>query len=151
MVQTYLLQIPKVEIVQINREDNTRDDTLSKLVQNFADLDTCVYVQELATPSMLGAEVLCLDTQPDCRTTFIQYLKYGTLLKDKTKAQLLKSKASKYFIEGDVLCRRTFIAPVLKCIGPDESNYYLNEVHEGIYGDHMFSKALAHKIRRQGY
>ena len=98
MVHTYLLQISEVELVQINRKDNTRADTLSKLVLNSADLDTSVYFEELASPSLLGAEVLCLDTKPGWRTRFIQYLKHGTLPEDKTKAQQFKSKASKYFI-----------------------------------------------------
>ena len=151
MVQTYLLQIPKVEPIQINKKDNTRVDILSKLVLNSADLDTFVYFEELTAPSLLGAEVICLDTLPDWRTPFIQYLKHGTLPKDKTNAQQLKSKASKYFMENDVLYRRTFTVPVLKYIGPDESTYCLSEVHEGIYGDHMSAKALAHKIIRQRY
>ena len=87
MVHTYLLQIPELELVQINMEDNTRDDTLSNLFLNSADLDTSVYFEELVAPSLLGAEVLCLDTLPDWRTPFNQYLKQGTLSEDKTKAQ----------------------------------------------------------------
>ena len=151
LVQTYLAQLAEVDIVQINREDNIRADALSKLVQNSADLDSSVYFEEPKTPSFSRAEVMCLDTLPDWRTPFMQYLQQGTLPEDKTKAQQLKSKAYKYFIMENDLYRRTFTAPTLKCIGPDESAYCLSEVHEGICGDQMFAKALAHKIIRQGY
>ena len=151
LVQTYLTQMAEVQLLQINREDNIRADALSKLVQNSADLDSSVYFEELKAPSLTRTEVLCLDTLPDWRTPFMQYLQQGTLPDDKTKAQQLKSKASKYFIIEKDLYRRTFTAPILKCIGPDESAYCLSEVHEGICGDHMSAKALAHKIIRQGY
>lgn len=54
-------------------------------------------------------------------------------------------------MQNGQLYRRTFTSPILKCIGLNESEYYLQEVHEGICGDHMSGKPLAHKIIRQGY
>ncbi|KAL8098862.1 hypothetical protein AgCh_031544 [Apium graveolens] len=49
------------------------------------------------------------------------------------------------------LYRRTFSAPTLKCVDPDEVDYCLREVHEGICGDHLAAKALAYKVIIQGY
>ncbi|XP_074374528.1 uncharacterized protein LOC141714934 [Apium graveolens] len=84
-------------------------------------------------------------------TPFIKYLENGELPEDNGKAQRLKAKASKFFLEEGILYRRTFSSPILKCIGLEEAKYCLAEVHEGICGDHMSTKALAHKIIRQGY
>ncbi|XP_074337142.1 uncharacterized protein LOC141674314 [Apium graveolens] len=84
-------------------------------------------------------------------TPFINYLKKGELPEDKGKAQRLKAKAAKFFLEEGLLYRITFSYPILKCVGPEEANYCLMEVHEGISGDHMSTNALSHKIIRQGY
>ena len=111
MVQAYLAQLAEVDLVQINMEDNIRADALSKLVLNSADLDSSVYFEELKTPSFSRAEVMCLDTLPDWRTPFIQYLQQGTLPEDKTKAQQLKSKASKYFIKENDLYQEDLHCP----------------------------------------
>ncbi|XP_074374141.1 uncharacterized protein LOC141714526 [Apium graveolens] len=84
-------------------------------------------------------------------TPFINYLEKGELLEDKGKAQRLKAKATKFFLEEGLLYRRTISSPILKCVWPMEANYYLMEVHEGICGDQMSAKALAHKIIWKGY
>ncbi|KAK3009129.1 hypothetical protein RJ639_013704 [Escallonia herrerae] len=41
--------------------------------------------------------------------------------------------------------------PYLKCLTPKEADYALQEVHEGICGQHLGGRNLAHKILRQGY
>ncbi|XP_074347075.1 uncharacterized protein LOC141685873 [Apium graveolens] len=92
-----------------------------------------------------------IDNSPNWMTLFINYLEKGELPEDKGKAQRLKAKAAKFFIEEGILYRRTFLSPILKCIGPGEAQYFMMEVHEGICGDHLSTKALAHKIIRQGY
>ncbi|XP_074346181.1 uncharacterized protein LOC141684949 [Apium graveolens] len=92
-----------------------------------------------------------IDNNSNWMTPFINYLEKGELSEDKGKAQRLKAKAAKFFIEEGILYCRTFSSPTLKCIGPGEAQYCLMEVHEGICGDHISAKALAHKIIREGY
>ena len=41
--------------------------------------------------------------------------------------------------------------PYLKCVKEDEAKYILEEVHEGIYGDHTGPRSLVSKIIRMGY
>ncbi|KAK3027768.1 hypothetical protein RJ639_041128 [Escallonia herrerae] len=41
--------------------------------------------------------------------------------------------------------------PYLKCLTPKEADYALQEVHDGICGQHLGGRNLAHKILRQGY
>ncbi|XP_074337477.1 uncharacterized protein LOC141674670 [Apium graveolens] len=84
-------------------------------------------------------------------TPFIAYLKDGTLPEDKNKAMYMKHKAARFFLESDQLYRRTFSAPTLKCVDSEKVDYYLREVHKGIFGDHLEAKALSYKIIRQGY
>ncbi|XP_074337785.1 uncharacterized protein LOC141674980 [Apium graveolens] len=142
----------QIVVKQTNgEEENSEADTLSKLVQNSSDLDCSVYFEELQKPSIEAEVVMEIGNSLNWMTLFINYLEKGELPEDKGKAQRLKAKASKFFIEEGILYRRTFSSPTMKCIGPGEAQYYLMEVHEGICGDHMSAKALAHKIIRQGY
>lgn len=40
---------------------------------------------------------------------------------------------------------------LLKCIRPEDADYVLRKVHDGLCGDHSGEKTLALKILRQGY
>ncbi|XP_074377083.1 uncharacterized protein LOC141718605 [Apium graveolens] len=144
LVQSYLALIPRSQVLQICREENLEADNLSKLVQNSSDLDCSVYFKELQKPSIEFEEVMEIDKNLNWMTPFINYLEKGELPEDKGKAQRLKAKASKFFLEEGILYRWTFSSPILKCIGPEEAEYCLIEVYEGIYSDHMSAKALAH-------
>ncbi|XP_074330151.1 uncharacterized protein LOC141667497 [Apium graveolens] len=151
LVQSYLASIPRNQVLQISQEENSEADTLSKLVQNSSDLDCSVYFEELQKPSIESGEVMEIDNNLNWMTPFIKYLEKGKLPEDKGKAQRLKAKTSKFFVEKGLLYRRTFSSPIPKCIGLGEAEYCLMEVHERICGDHMSVKALAHKIIRRGY
>ncbi|XP_074323812.1 uncharacterized protein LOC141660721 [Apium graveolens] len=151
MVRAILETIPDSTILQINREENAKADELSKLVQNTSDLNSSVYFEELGAPSTDRPEVLCVSSPENWMTPYIAYLKDGTLPEDQNKARYLKYKAARFFLEDNQLYRRTFSAPTLKCVDPDEADYCLREVHEGICGDHLAAKALVYKVIRQGY
>ena len=52
---------------------------------------------------------------------------------------------------GDVLYKRSFSLPYLRCLRPSEADYVLREVHEWICGNHLGGRSLAQKVLRQGY
>ncbi|XP_074337280.1 uncharacterized protein LOC141674475 [Apium graveolens] len=151
MVRAILETIPDPTILQINREENTKADELSKLAQNTSNLSSSVYFEELGAPSTDRPEVLCVNSPDNWMTPYVAYLKDETLPEDQNKARFLKYKASRFFLEDNQLYRRTFSAPTLKCVDPNVADYCLREVHEGICGDHLAAKALAYKVIRQGY
>ena len=84
-------------------------------------------------------------------TPIVVYLKDGTLPKDKDKARKLWIKAVKYVLIDEVLYKRGFSQPYLRCLAPDKSNYVLREVHEEACGNHSGARALVHKVVRPGY
>ena len=51
----------------------------------------------------------------------------------------------------NILYKRGFSHPYLRCLGPDEADYFMREVHEGICGNHLGSQSLAHKLIRAGF
>uniref|UniRef100_A0A2N9HEQ4 Uncharacterized protein n=1 Tax=Fagus sylvatica TaxID=28930 RepID=A0A2N9HEQ4_FAGSY len=63
--------------------------------------------------------------------------------------QLVRHQISQ-FHEG-TLYKRGFSLPYLRCLAPDEANYVMREIHEGVCGDHSGARALQRKIVRAGY
>ena len=47
--------------------------------------------------------------------------------------------------------KRGFITPLIKSLGPNETQEVLADVHDGICGQHLGAKALAKKVLRAGY
>ena len=84
-------------------------------------------------------------------TPIVIYLKDGRLPEDKDEAKRLRIKATKYILINEVLYKRGFFQPYLRCLAPDESNYVLREVYEGACGNHSGARALVHKVVRAGY
>ncbi|XP_027083542.1 uncharacterized protein [Coffea arabica] len=63
----------------------------------------------------------------------------------------LRRMASKFFLNGEVLYKRTSDLNLLRCIDEDEAQYMMKEVHSGVCGPHMNGHLLARKIMRTGY
>ena len=84
-------------------------------------------------------------------TPIIAYLQSGTLPDGKNAARKLKVQASRFVLIRDVLYKRGFSRPYLRCLSHDEANYAMREVHEGICGNHSRARSLEHKLIRAGY
>ena len=84
-------------------------------------------------------------------TPSISYLKNGVLPNGREVARKLKVQAARFILMKDVLYKRGFSHPYLRCLGPKEVDYVMREVHEGIYGNHSRSRSLVHKLLRAGY
>ncbi|CAL2229572.1 unnamed protein product [Prunus armeniaca] len=81
----------------------------------------------------------------------IRFLQNQTLPADSTEAQRVRYRSARYLIINGVLYKHGFSLPYLRCLTPEEGNYVLWEIHEGICGKHSGSRSLAQKAIRQGY
>ena len=84
-------------------------------------------------------------------TPIISYLKDGSLPEGKDKARRLRIQSARYVLLNDVLYKRDFSQPYLRCLSLDEANYVLREVHEGACGNHSGARSLIRKVVRAGY
>nr|XP_027108775.1 uncharacterized protein LOC113728583 [Coffea arabica] len=75
----------------------------------------------------------------------------GVLPKVKTETRRLQLRAAKYAYAGNILYRRSYLSPWLKCVTPDEGDYVLREVHEGLCAAHVGSRVLAKTCLLLGY
>ena len=87
----------------------------------------------------------------DWTTSIIAYLKNGTLLEDRDESRRLKVWAARFVLIADVLYKKGFSWPYLRCLTPNEADYVMREVHEGVCGKHSRVRSPVHKLIRVGY
>ncbi|XP_074371570.1 uncharacterized protein LOC141712494 [Apium graveolens] len=139
------------------REENQRVVSLAKLATDEDHSPSMgLYKILLTSPSVTpltepASEILVLSYDPNWITPIYLYLQEGILPQTKRVAQLLRSKAAHSTIVDDTLYRRSFLAPLLKCVDCAWADYCMLEVHGGKCGSLSSGEALAHKIIRQGY
>ena len=96
-------------------------------------------------------EVLSVMIAPSWMDPIWDYLLNEILPSDLKEASKLRARSARFAFLRGTLYKRGFSAPLLKCIGKEDANYVLREVHEGIRGNHIGARALAGKTLRQGY
>uniref|UniRef100_A0A2N9GRH3 Integrase catalytic domain-containing protein n=1 Tax=Fagus sylvatica TaxID=28930 RepID=A0A2N9GRH3_FAGSY len=139
----------KVELFQIPREENEAADCLARLASSGVEIDGFIEIQ--GRPSTEEAIVNSITINTTWMLPIIRYLKEGTLLADKTEAHKLRIRASRFQLLRGILYKMGFSRPHLRCLSPEEANYVIREVHEGVCGNHSGARSLAHKLTRAGY
>ena len=84
-------------------------------------------------------------------TPIISFLQDGHLPQDIEEAKKVRKRATKFTILNNTLYKRGFSMPYLKCVDEEEAKYVLEEIHEGVYGNHVGPKSLVSKVIRIGY
>jgi hypothetical protein len=84
-------------------------------------------------------------------TPIKEYIEEGKLPDDPTEVKTIKRRACKHTIIEGMLFKRRLTTPLLKCLDLDKVAYTLEEVHEGIAGQHLGGRTLAKKLLRAGY
>ena len=102
-------------------------------------------------PSIDLPKVHQIREEENWMTPIVIFLKDGRLLEDKDEARKLTIKAAKYVLINEVLYKWGFSQPYLRCLAPNELNYVLREIHDGVCGNHLGARALVRKVARAGY
>nr|XP_009765517.1 PREDICTED: uncharacterized protein LOC104217060 [Nicotiana sylvestris] len=77
---------------------------------------------------------------------YIDYLKHGKLPTDPKKSRTFRTKVARFSLdENGTLYRRTFDGPLAVCLGPEDTDYVLSEIHEGTCGSHSGADSLIRK------
>ncbi|XP_073045532.1 uncharacterized protein [Primulina eburnea] len=137
-------------IEQIPREENTEADTLAKLAASLTEVSTreILYCSKLV--SSLEEETPPL-REDSWMTPLIEYIKEGKLPEDRTQAVKIRKQVPRFALLNDVLYRRSFQGPLLKCLSGEETEYVLREIHEGCCGEHLGGTALSRKVILAGF
>uniref|UniRef100_A0A2N9GG66 RNase H type-1 domain-containing protein n=1 Tax=Fagus sylvatica TaxID=28930 RepID=A0A2N9GG66_FAGSY len=149
VVQTLLPHFKKVKFIQIPREENADANQLARLASSGEEIDGFLEVQ--GRPSTKEEMVNSIRDNVSWMSPIIRYFKEGKLPTDKTEARKLRIRASHFQLLGDTFYKMGFSRPHLRCLLPEEANYVIREVHEGICGNHSGARALFHKLTKAGY
>ena len=139
----------EADFVQLPREENIKVDTLAKEASASEVMDELDEIQYL--PSIDFPKVHQIEGEENWMTPIVSYLKDGKLPEGKDEARKLRVISVRYVLMNEVLYKRGFSQPYLRCLAPDEPNYVLREVHEGACDNHSGARSLVHKVVRVGY
>ncbi|KAK3008782.1 hypothetical protein RJ639_014526 [Escallonia herrerae] len=153
LVKTSAVKFQNFTIRQIPRDQNTQADTLSRLASaEETEARRPVYLEFLNDRSISSRdEIKIIDQEPCWMDRIIKYLSTVELPSERHEARNLRVKTARYALVEGILYKKSFSLPYLRCLRPSESLYALQEVHEGICGQHLGGRTLAQKILRQGY
>ena len=82
-------------------------------------------------------------------TPIVSFLQDGYLPQDAEEAKKIKKKAARFSILNDTLYKKGFSIPYLKCVDEEEAKYILEEINEGVCGDHIGPRSLVSKVFEQ--
>ena len=139
----------ETNFIQISREENVEADALAKEASANETIDEFDEVQYI--PNIDLPEVLQVQNEENWMTPIISYLKDKSLLEGKDEATKLRVRLARYALLNEVLYKRGFSHPYLRCSSSNEANYVLREVYEGACGNHSRARSLIHKVVRAGY
>ena len=142
----------EARIIQIPRGENEHADRLAKTASaermiTPGNVLSFVQLSPLIDPSNM--QEICFEST--WTTPLVSYLKNGLLPDEKEAARKLKVQATRFVLIKDVLYKRGFSRPYLRCLGAEEADYVMREVHKGICGNHSGLRSLVHKLVRAGY
>uniref|UniRef100_A0A7N2MBY2 Uncharacterized protein n=1 Tax=Quercus lobata TaxID=97700 RepID=A0A7N2MBY2_QUELO len=142
----------EAKIIQIPRGENELADRLAKTASaehmiTLGNVLSFVQLSPLIDPCNM--QEIC--SKSTWTTPIVSYLKNEVLLDGKEAARKLKVQAARFILIKDILYKRSFSCPYLRCLGAEEADYVMREVHEGICENHSRSRSLVHKLVRAGY
>ncbi|KAL5560877.1 hypothetical protein UlMin_030624 [Ulmus minor] len=123
------------EITHIPRAENSEANRLARIGSGI-DRSSEHYVDILRSPSTDRISVNQIDEEPTWMTPIVGYLLRGELPQDKADARTLRMRAAHYTYLAGQLYKRGYSNPLLKCITANQGLYIMQEIHEGVCGNH---------------
>jgi hypothetical protein len=158
--QEYLSKLAEsfneIEFTHLGRDKNQFADALATLA-SMAIIDCGAKIQPVSIeirnyPSHYCSREEETDNEPwytDIKR-FIQHQEYPSGA-SKVDKRTLTRMAMEYYIDGEILYKRSFDGTLLRCLGGLEANKALQEVHGGICATHANGHMMARQMQRAGY
>ena len=102
-------------------------------------------------PNVEEISTFAIQSAGSWMTPIISFLQDWHLSQDVEEARKIRKRAAKFTVLNDTLYKRGFSMPYLKCADEEEAKYILEEIHEGVCGDHVGPRSLVSKVIRTGY
>ena len=146
-----------VKVAQVGRAQNRHADSLATLASStIEEIPRLIKVELIREPSIgmednynpVGVEVAVVSkTNPCWMNPIIDFLAEDKVLDDEKEAKKIRRVAPRYWLSVDrKLYQRSFAGPYLLCLHPEKVNELLTELHDGVCGDHVGGRSLAHRV-----
>ena len=152
-VRELLKKFVRVQVKHVPRSKNSQVHALAKPATiSQEDLGRLIPIEHFPEPSVSvdNGEVSPVMSELSWMDPIWDYLVDGKLPSDPKEASKLREWSARSTVHRGILYKQGFSAPILKCVGKEDANYILREVHEGICGNHIGPRTLAGKTLRQG-
>ncbi|XP_071916252.1 uncharacterized protein [Coffea arabica] len=137
---------------QVPRSQNKRADALSKLAStSVGTLNKEVLVEVVRNRAYDQVDAAVLQVVSSWMDPIVRYLAGGELPPSRVEARKVLLRSRGYELSNGVLYKKSYLRPWLRCVTPEEGNYILRELHEGICGNHVGPRVLAKKGMLSGY
>ena len=141
------------KIEHVPRGCNERADALATVVASLPIRETVflpIYYQPES--SILHAQLNKIEEVPPSWMDPIRlYIATGELPNDRDKAHKVRIQSARFSMIDGQLYKRSLGGPYLMCLTPEQGQYVLAELHEGICRNHPWGRTLAHRAHTQGY
>ena len=137
----------------ISRDSNERADALAAIAASLPIKETIylpIYYQ--LGSSILHTQVSQVEkSSPSWMDPILLYIATRELPDDRSMAHKIQIQSARFSLVDEQLYKRSLGGPYLKCPTPEQGQYVLVELHEGICGNHSGGRTLAHRAHMQGY
>ena len=93
-------------------------------------------------PNIEEVSTFAIQSSDSWMKLIISFLQDGYLLQDIEEARNVRKRAARFTILDDTLYKKGFSMPYLKRVDEEEAKYVLEEIHEGVCGDHAGPRSL---------
>ena len=162
-MKQYLSQVKRLQsdfdlfsLSHVSRSGNTHADSLAALATSSAGgLSRIILIEHLDKANKVAKGTVHMHevkmglswTDP-----IVRFLKNDILPEEKSEAEKIRRNAHRFWLsENHKLYKHSYSRPYLLCIHPEASELLLEELHEGIYGNHTGGRSLSHRAITQGY
>ena len=91
------------------------------------------------------------EENPSWMTPIDRYLSSGELSDNRAEAHKIQVQVAWFSLMNGQLYKRSLDRPYLKCLTHHQGQYVLVERHDGVCGNHLGGRMLAHRVHTQGY
>ena len=97
--------------------------------------------------SSITLELVCSATEadPDWMHNIVKYLQTGELPEYEKHEHKVRIQATRFTLINDHLYRWSFGGLYLRCLSDTKAKYVLDELYEGVCGNHLGRRTLAHR------
>ena len=149
-------QFEEITFKHLPREENYLAEALATLGTMFkvnANAETQLVKLEVRESQ---AHCACIQEKLDGNPWYHDILRY---IRDQQYPELayendkrtLRRLAMGFFLDGDVLYKKSKDQVLLRCIDANEAKKIVHKIHEGVYGTHASGHVMARQIMRAEY